>query len=107
MNLNNEFVFRFAHEFTDIPIGRFRTDGDLSAEVFRDDILIPLLANHNKVILDLNGVFGFGSSFLDEAFCGIIRRKLYTVDELLTKLEIICDDDPMTVRQIHKYLNNC
>lgn len=102
--MEKKHFMKFIDVFTDMPIGRYRSDGDSSGEVFRDDILLPALKKYQKVTLDLDGAFGFGSSFLDEAFAGIIRKKAYTLEELSQKLQIICNDDPETVKQIYKYM---
>lgn len=102
--MSKKYMMKFTEVFTDMPIGRYRKDGDHSGEVFREDFLIPALEKNPKVILDLDGAYGFGSSFLDEAFAGIIRNKTYTLDELQEKLEIVCTDDPETIKQIQKYL---
>ncbi|EJC7123279.1 STAS-like domain-containing protein [Vibrio parahaemolyticus] len=55
-------------EFSEMPFGRYRSDGPSSAEVFRDDILIPALNSYDLVNIDLDGVWGYGSSFLSEVF---------------------------------------
>lgn len=102
--MSEVYTMKFIEVFTDMPIGRYRKDGEYSGEVFRDDILLPALEQNDKVVLDLDGAFGFGSSFLDEAFAGIIRNGIYTLNDLSRKLEIFCTDDVETVAQIHKYM---
>lgn len=99
-------LIKFAQEFTDMPIGRYRADDKFSGEVFREDLLVPALKNNNTVTLDLSNVYGFGSSFLEEAFSGIIRTKSFTLEELKRKLQIICADDPMTIKQIWCYIED-
>jgi hypothetical protein len=64
-----------ANEFSKSPAGRFPTDGPNSGERFRDELLYPALKNGDKVEVDLNGVLTMGSSFLDEAFGGLVREK--------------------------------
>ncbi|CBJ37918.1 conserved protein of unknown function [Ralstonia solanacearum CMR15] len=65
-------MISIARDYTDTPAGRNRTDGPFSGERFRDEILAPAL-RHGEVEVDLDGVLGFGSSFLEEAFGGLIR----------------------------------
>ena len=62
-------------DFTATPIGRYRKDSQYSGEVFREEHLTPALKDSSidRVIVDLAGVEGYGSSFLEEAFGGLIR----------------------------------
>jgi hypothetical protein len=55
------------------PAGRNRSDGPYSGEFLRDEKLLPVLAQ-DKVIVDLDGTLGYGSSFLEEAFGGKTMR---------------------------------
>jgi len=64
-----------AKTFSRTPFGRYRTDGDDSAERFRDDILIPELGRNEDITIDFSKVaLGVGSSFLEEVFGGLIRK---------------------------------
>lgn len=68
-----------AQQFSKTPFGRYATDSPFSAEKFRDEILIPAFKDHpNEVIVvDFTGVsLGLGSSFLEEAFGGLVRKGL-------------------------------
>lgn len=62
-----------ARQFSRYPGGRFRSISDNSGEEFRDDLLIPEIKKGGTVIVDLDGVVGYGSSFLEEVFGGIVR----------------------------------
>jgi len=77
-------------EFSDHPIGRYRSDGPSSGEVFCEDFLVPRLQKLGddeklEVVLD-DGVDGFGSSFLDEAFAGVVKKGFMSSEELLSHL---------------------
>jgi hypothetical protein len=67
-----------ATDFSPFPGGRFRTDGPFSGEVFRDDVLLPLLRDAinggQPLTVVLDGVAGLPSSFLEEGFGGILRK---------------------------------
>ena len=82
-----EHTIDIAREFTKFPFGRYRDDGDKSAEVFREDILIPALNDYDRVTVDLGGTNYYGSSFLEETFGGLVRQG-FTKDELKQKLRI-------------------
>ncbi|MOA43338.1 hypothetical protein D3C78_1654790 [compost metagenome] len=49
---------------------------------------MPALRANDRVIVDLNGVLSLGSSFLEEAFGGLVRNGYYTAKELSSKLII-------------------
>jgi hypothetical protein len=77
-----------AKDFSKMPCVRNRDDGKKSGEEFRDDFLLPALKTHERVTVDLNGVLTLGSSFLEEAFGGLVRKGYYTAKELSAKLII-------------------
>ena len=59
-----------ANDFSVFPGGREPIDGPFSGQEFRDNFLLPIFTNNEKVIIDFDGVRGYGSSFLEEAFGG-------------------------------------
>lgn len=67
-----------AEEFSKYPGPRYRHDGPHSGEEFRTKLLRPALdaviATGAVVTVVLDGVAGYGSSFLEEAFGGLIRE---------------------------------
>lgn len=77
-----------ANEFSPAPAGRYRDDGPFPGEVFRDTILVPALREVNEVTVDLDGAAGFGSSFLEEAFGGLVRVSGFSEAELRRRLHI-------------------
>jgi hypothetical protein len=84
-------------DFSSHPIGRYRSDGPESGEVFRDDFLIPKLRHLKadeqlEIMLD-DEVEGYGSSFLVEAFAGVVKVGFMSSDELLKKLIFKYNDD--------------
>lgn len=77
--------------FSDVPAGRFLTDGNWTGQKFREEILVPALKKADKahpVIVDINDVEGYGSSFLEEAFGGLVRKEGYTKEKLDDILKI-------------------
>lgn len=62
-----------ARDFSRTPGGRYERDGVCSAEAFRREHLDPAVARGGAVTVDLDGALGFGSSFLEEAFGGLVR----------------------------------
>jgi hypothetical protein len=87
-----------ANDFSKYPAGRTRRDGPFSAEQFRDEFLVPALRTAadegGRVIVTLDGVYGYSSSFLEESFGGLVRKRLFEPAWLLRSL-IIRADDPI------------
>lgn len=76
-----------ARDFSPSPAGRFLTDGPFPGEKFRDECLMPAIAKNDQVSVDLDGTDGYGSSFLEEAFGGLVRKG-FTLSELQRKLTV-------------------
>jgi len=92
------------NNFSENPSGRYRTDGPNSGERFRDECLLPALNGNDSVSVDLDSVFGFGSSFLEEAFGGLIRKGL-KASELHKKLEIKSSTAAIYARKAWNYID--
>jgi len=91
-----EKVLSIAESFSPYPAGRYRTDGPFSGERFRDDFLLPTLIeaqqNGDEVIVDLDGAFTYSSSFLEEAFGGLVRAKKIPASKIGSILKIKAED---------------
>lgn len=61
-------------DFTRYPGGRYKRISKFSGEEYRDDHLAPALKDGEVVVVELDGTVGYGSSFLDELFGGIVRK---------------------------------
>lgn len=94
-----------AKDYSETPAGRYHpSDGQFTGERFRNDFLYPALKNNDRVEVNLDGTLGYGSSFLEEAFGGLIREKGMTLDEIVTKLEIT-SSRAIYKNRIWQYLN--
>ncbi len=58
--------------------GRFRADGDWSGQEFREEILEPAFREYDKIVVHLDSIEGYTSSFFEEAFGGLVREHGYT-----------------------------
>ncbi|HHQ4450892.1 MULTISPECIES: STAS-like domain-containing protein [Aeromonas] len=85
--ITKEFI-RIADDFSDMPYGRDELDGPFNGKVFREKILTPSLKAYPIVHIDMNGTMGYGSSFLDEAFGGLVRDDGFSADELKSRLKL-------------------
>lgn len=101
----NSKTIVIAKDYSDTPAGRYKTDGNYTGERFRDELLYPALQNNEKVIVDLDGALGYGSSFLEEAFGGLIREKDMLLSDIRNKLTIV-SSRVLYKNRIWKYLEN-
>ena len=99
-------TIRIATDFSRFPAGRYLSDGPYSGEGFMREKLIPALQNGDKVQIILDGTMGYGSSFLEEAFGGLVRLKQWSLEDLLTKIEIVSDEEPNLIHEIHSYMED-
>ncbi|MCL6262758.1 STAS-like domain-containing protein [Craterilacuibacter sp. RT1T] len=95
-------IIYIARDFTDTPGGREK--GAFTGVMFRENLLIPALRDHSKVIVDLSDVIGFGSSFLEESFGGLIRAG-FSLKDLKNKL-VIQGGLPVESNRIWEYIQN-
>ena len=89
-------TIRVAREFSRFPAGRFVQDGPFSGELFRRKFLEPAFRMAEKVVVDLDGARGYGSSFLEEAFGGLVRLGIPKHD-VKGKLEIQATNSSLKV----------
>lgn len=82
-----EKLIKIATDFSRTPGGRYRSDGPASGEEFREDILIPALSHGDTVTIDLDGARGYPSSFLEEAFGGLVRRLKLKGDDFARRVK--------------------
>lgn len=80
-------TIRIASDFSRHPAGRYISDGPYSGEAFRKKFLEKPLNDGEIVVVDLDGTRGYGSSFLEEAFGGLVRFGL-PKDQLVKSIEL-------------------
>lgn len=82
-------TINIAKDYTPYPGGRYPNDGDGNGTTFRQLFLEPVLESggHARIILD--GAEGYPSSFLEEAFGGLVRVKGYSPERVLRAFEFV------------------
>lgn len=75
-----------AKQFSEQPFARWPEHSPDSGERFRHQFLIPALASAESVEVEMKGALGYGSSFLEEAFGGLVRFGYFDKPELKKKL---------------------
>jgi len=100
-------------DFSAVPYGRYEDDGKFNATKFRGIIALKLAEakmQSETLIIDLDSInVGIGSSFLDEAFGGLVRAGLFTGDELLggnKPLLKIKSEQSFYIAEIEEYITD-
>jgi len=91
-----------ARDFSRHPAGRFEQDGPYSGELFRRKHLAPHLRKGESIVVEMDGARGYGSSFLEEAFGGLIRDG-FSLALVQEKIRIIASN-PSIEHEIQSYL---
>jgi hypothetical protein len=103
----NMVTIDIGKDFCEVPLGRYAMDGPFSGERFREEYLLPALRDNKKVIVVIDNTEGFGSSFLDEAFGGLVRDGNLNEQGLreVLKIELTDQDFSMYRDLIWKYIS--
>lgn len=100
-------IINIAKDYTKSPGGRFITEGEYSGEDFRERILAPAFKQcqekKEELIVNLDGGYGYGSSFLEEAFGGLARK---TNNYNILKISIISNEEPKLIDDIMEYMTD-
>lgn len=100
--------YSISKQFTKIPGGRYITDGNFSGEEFRDTVLVRLIEEAMEkdevVTINLDGTYGYPSSFLEESFGGLAR--IYGKNKVSKYFSIISNDDPLQIERIKNYVEH-
>jgi hypothetical protein len=97
-------MLNIAKDFSRYPAGRVTTDGPYSGQKFREEFLEPVIKAGKKLTIELDGTRGYGSSFLEEAFGGLVRVG-YPSEKILSLLTFKTNDDSLTI-EIKEYIKN-
>lgn len=97
-----------ASDFSKTPGPRFRNEGDFSGQQFLEEILnakfSTALSEGKKIIVDLDGTVGYGTSFLEEVFGGLARK--YTPEKVKEILEVKSTEEEYLKKDIEEYIND-
>ncbi len=97
-------------DFSSTPGPRYIHEGEHSGEKFRKEILFPrlkkVIEGNLKLLIDLDGTAGYGTSFLEESFGGLIREEHLTYDLIKTHIEIKSIEEPYLLDDIEHYLTD-
>jgi len=89
-----ETIFSVAKDFSPFAGPRFTRQGPHSGEALRSKLVRFLERHPGKVTVVLDGTKGMGSSFLDEAFGGLIRNEGWAKRDVEQRLRFQSRLDP-------------
>lgn len=95
-----------AKDFSPTPGGRYKKYGPASGEAFREKLALYLSAG-DSVEVSLDGAEGYGSSFLEEAFGGLVRLRKWSLAQLKGLITIKADNPAYEsyVHLAYKYMD--
>ena len=100
-------IINIANDYTKSPGGRYISEGSCSGEDFRESILLPAFEkcqrDNEELTINLDGGYGYGSSFLKEAFGGLARK---TKNPSILKITLISDEEPQLIDDILGCMKN-
>ena len=91
-----------AKDFSPYPAGRFCSDGPNSGERFREEFLLPNIEQGTNTTIIFNGARGYGSSFLEEAFGGLVRKG-FTPELVLSTFQLESSDESL-ISEVEEYI---
>ena len=102
--MNSDIYISIAKDFTKTPGGRFKNEGDFSGEEFLEKLLLPAFEkafwDNQYIVIDLDGVMGYPSSFVDGSF-GELQR-IYPNIDIFKRISFVSKEDlalPLTIME--------
>lgn len=97
-------------DFSITPGSRYRDEGKNahSGQEFREDYLeskfLEASQNNKKLLVNLDGTIGYGTSWLEEVFGGLARK--YDKAQVQNTLEFISEEEPYLIEDINEYIKD-
>ncbi len=107
--MDNKIIkISIAKDFSVTPGARYKKEGDFSGEEFRDKILEPAFLRAKKegckLVVDLDGTIGYGTSFLEEVFGGLARTQ--GPNEVFSVLEVLSTEEEYLKEDVLGYIKD-
>ncbi len=101
-------MIKIAKDFSYAPGPRYIREGKNSGELFRRELLAPAIrkaiSRKEKLTVDLDGTAGYGRSFLEEAFGGLIREDKLDYQTIVDALVVVSSEQPILKEKINAHL---
>lgn len=97
-------------DFSPTPGPRYIHEGKFSGELFRQQVLFPkvsdALEKNLRFEVNLDGTAGYGTSFLEESFGGLIRIHGLSHKRILELMTIISFEEDYLIDDVNEYLKD-
>lgn len=97
-------------QFSKTPGARYPEEGPFSGKEFRTSFLLPRIEEaqreKSKITVILDGTSGIGTSFLEEAFGGLIREDNIDYRWLKENLKIQSKENPIYEEEVLEYMQD-
>lgn len=101
-----ENYIKIATDFSLTPGARYRNDGRFSGEEFYETILQKkfqsAIDNRQKLTIDLDGTYGFATSFLNESFNRLALD--FGPDKVWENIILLSSEEPYLIDEIKEYI---
>lgn len=101
----NNIHISIAKDFSVYPGGRDDSDGPHNGTRFRTIHIIPHLDAKKNITINFDGTRGYGSSFLEEAFGGLIRLG-YSKETIDKQIKLVSDTRPSIIEEVNQYIDD-
>ena len=102
VNMNYAQTIVIARDFSDAPGARTRQDGPKSGQEFLEELLRPKFVAAQEadglLLVDLDGTWGFASSFLSGSFGALARE--FGAQLVRKHLALKSEEDPIVLEKI-------
>lgn len=97
----------YVKDFSPFPGPRKETVGPNSGERFRDEVLYKAITENpgEEIRVILDGTAGYGSSFLEESFGGLVRLGVSENKMMEVVRNLVSKEDPSLIEEIAEYVN--
>lgn len=106
----DKIEFKISKDYVPTPGPRYIKEGKWSGEKLRGELILPIfekaIKNDQKIFIDLDGTSGYGTSFLEEVFGGLIRINKLKYDDIIKVLELKSEEEPYLIEDIYEYLED-
>lgn len=102
-------IVNVARDFSPFLGGRIPEHGEFNGQEFRDKFLIPPIQAGNGVCVNFDGVVGLPSSFLEEAFGGLVRLGfLHNMNEFRRLVRVVAESPSISnaPRLVERYVRD-
>lgn len=94
-----------AREWSPLPAGRNINENEYNGQDFRTKFLEPSLKEFDVVTVDIEGVIHMTSSFMEEAFAGLVRERVIEPGEFERRVKIVAESNGFFAFEIKKYVS--